>query len=231
MKKLFSLVLLSNVLLTTACTEENKTVSVNGTTASKTKIYPKIKYDSPIIVNKTDMLIYPLRLNGDDEESYKRQASTNHWNLVFHNTTSGQNELLTKEKIIINSFSIGQAEKASNHPLTLSDQFIYYNITDSDYDGDKKLTPKDPGKLYISNLEGKSFTRISPNNYELSSWTIDEKHDLILMNLTRDSNGDKEFNGEDEVEYFVYNLKTKTLKEVFDQKFKDEVKNLAKKVL
>ncbi|MNR08461.1 hypothetical protein D3C85_1246190 [compost metagenome] len=51
------------------------------------------------------------------------------------------------------------------------------------------------------------------------------------MNLTRDSNGDKEFNGEDEVEYFVYNLKTKTLKEVFDQKFKDEVKNLAKKVL
>ncbi|MGM9478448.1 hypothetical protein ACS5PU_18630 [Pedobacter sp. GSP4] len=231
MKKLISLGLLSSALLTLACTEESKTVSVNETSTTKTKVYPKIKYDSPIIVDKTDMLIYPLRLNSDDEESYKREANTAHWNLVFYNTISGQNELLTKEKIIINSFSIGQAEKASNHPATLSDQFIYYNITDSDYDGDKKLTSKDPSKLYISNLEGKSFTRISPNNYELSSWKIDDKHDLILMNLTKDSNGDKEFNDEDEVEYFVYSLKTKTLKGVFDQKFKDEVKNLAKKVL
>lgn len=139
--------------------------------------------------------------------------------------------MLTKEKIIINHFSIGNSENSPNSKNTLSDQFIYYNITDSDYDGDKKLTPKDPEKLYLSNLQGKSFTRISPNNYNLSSWKIDEKHDLILMDLIKDSNGDKEFNEKDEVEYFVYNLKTGVLKAVFDQKIKDEIKNLAKKVL
>ena len=232
MKKVITTTLLGLIILASACTEDSKTISTHETTNTQTKSQPKIQYGSPIIINKTDILLYPLKLNdNDDNESYKREVSTNHWNLIFYNIISGKSELLTKEKIIINHFSIGNSENSPNSKNTLSDQFIYYNITDSDYDGDKKLTPKDPKKLYLSNLQGKSFTRISPNNYDLSSWKIDDKHDLILMDLIKDSNSDKEFNDKDEVEYFVYNLKTGVLKAVFDQKIKDEIKNLAKKVL
>ncbi|WP_316827754.1 hypothetical protein [Pedobacter miscanthi] len=232
MKKTISTALSGIIILATACNEESKTISTNQTSTTVTKYQPKVQYGSPIIVNKTNILLYPLKLNrNDDSDSYKREANTNHWNFIFYNITSGKSELLTKERIIINSFNIGNAEKGSNHQATLSDQFIYYNITDSDYDGDQKLTSKDPHKLYLSNLEGKSFTRISPNNYNLGSWEIDDQHDLILMDLIKDVNGDKEFNEKDEVEYFIYNLKTGIIKAVFDQKFKDEVKNLAKKVL
>jgi hypothetical protein len=231
MKKVISIALL-NILIASGCTEESKTISTDETNNTPTKGQPKVQYDSPIIVNKTDVLLYPLKLNeNDDHDSYKREVNVNHWNLIFYKIISGKSELLTKEKIIINSFNIGHSENAPNHQATLSDQFIYYNITDSDYDGDKKLTVKDPSKLYLSNLEGKSFTRISPNNYNLASWKIDDKHDLILMDLIKDSNGDKEFNNKDEVEYFTYNLKTGILKAVFDEKFKDEIKNLAKEVL
>ncbi|TCD26253.1 hypothetical protein EZ456_14675 [Pedobacter psychrodurus] len=232
MKKVISTALLSFIILASACTEESKTISTDETSNTPTKGQPKVQYDSPIIVNKTDIILYPLRLNADDNhDSYKREANVNHWNLIFYDIISGKSELLTKEKININSFNIGHSENVPNNQTTLSDQFIYYNITDSDYDGDKKLTAKDPNKLYLSKLDGKSFTRISPNNYNLNSWKIDDKHDLILMDLIKDSNGDKEFNDKDEVEYFIYNLKTRTFKAVFDQKFKDEIKNLAKKVL
>ncbi|WP_431292160.1 hypothetical protein [Pedobacter sp. P26] len=232
MKKVITTTLLGLIILASACTEDSKTISTDVTTNTQIKSQPKVQYGSPIIIHKTDILLYPLKLNdNDDNESYKREVSTNHWNLIFYNIISGKSELLTNAKMIINSFSIGHSENPNNRQTTLSDQFIYYDITDSDNDGDKKLTPKDPKKLYLSNLQGKSFTRISPNNYDLSSWKIDDKHDLILMDLIKDSNGDKEFNDKDEVEYFVYNLKTGVLKAVFDQKIKDEIKNLAKKVL
>jgi hypothetical protein len=231
MKKVISTVILGVITLVSACTNESKSLSTDETNNTQTKKQPKVQYDSPILISKTDIVLYPLKLNDDDYDSYKREASANYWNLIFYNIISGKSELLTKEKMIINSFNIGHSENAHNRQATLSNQFIYYNITDSDYNGDKKLTSKDPNKLYLSNLEGKSFTRISPNNYNLSSWKIDDKHDLILMDLIKDSNGDKEFNDKDEVEYLVYNLKTRSLKAVFDQKFKDEVKNLAKNVL
>jgi hypothetical protein len=231
MKKVISTVLLGIIILASSCTNESKSLSTDETNNTQTNKQLKVQYDSPILISKTDIVLYPLKLNDDDYDSYKREASANHWNLIFYNIISGKSELLTKEKMIINSFNIGHSENAPNRQATLSNQFIYYNITDSDYDGDKKLTSKDPNKLYLSNLEGKSFIRISPNNYNLSSWKIDDKHDLILMDLIKDSNGDKEFNDKDEVEYLVYNLKTRSLKAVFDQKFKDEVKNLAKNVL
>jgi len=231
MKKAISIVLIGIIILASACTEESKTLSTDEIISTQTKKQPKVEYDSPVLVNKTDIVLYPLKLNDGDFDSYKRGANVNYWNLIFHNIVSGKSELLTNEKMIINSFNIGHSENAPNQKAMLSDQFIYYNITDSDDDGDKKLTAKDPNKLYLSNLEGKSFTRISLNNYHLSRWKIDDKHDSILMDLIKDSNGDKEFNDKDEIEYFVYNLKTGVLKAVFDQKFKDEIKNLAKKVL
>lgn len=231
MKRTTSITLLSFTILVSSCTEESKTISMDETSNIQTKSQPKIQYDSPIIIAKTDILLYPLRLNDGDYQSYKRDVNPNHWNMIFHNIISGKSELLTKEKIIINTFSIGNLENRPNSQATLSDQFIYYDITDSDHDGDKKLTSNDLKKLYISNLEGKSFTRISPNNYNLRTWKIDDKHDSILMDLVKDSNGDKKFDDNDEVEYFIYNLKTGVLKAVFDKKFKDEIKILAKKVL
>lgn len=228
MKKAISITVLSFTLLTSSCTEEAKSISTDEKSNIQTKSQPKIQYDSPIIIGKTDIVIYPLRLNGGDYESYKRDVNSNYWNLIFHNVISGKSELLTKEKVIINSFDIGHAKNNQN---TLSDQFIYYTITDLDYDGNKKLTDKDPNKLYLSTLDGKSFIRISPNNYDLYSWKIDDKHDLILMDLIKDTNKDKEFNEKDEIEYFTYNLKTGVLKSVFDQNFKEEIENLAKRVL
>lgn len=231
MKNKISISLLGIVAFLSACTEENKTISTNKTNNVETKSQPKVIYDSPVIVNLTDMLLYPLKLSEDDNESYKRDPSISYWNIIFYNINSAKSELLTKEKIIINTFQIGNSENDRNNQPYLSDQFIYYNITDTDYDGDKKLTAKDPGKLYLSTLEGKSFMSVSPNNYDLKNWKIDDKHNLILMDLIKDSNGDKEFNEKDEVEYFIYNLKTGHLKAVFDQNLKDEIKILAKKVL
>ncbi|WP_293306992.1 hypothetical protein [Pedobacter sp. UBA5917] len=231
MKKTISIALLGSFILIAACTEESKTISTGEINSVEPKNQQEVQYGSPVIIKGTDFALYPLKLNeSDDSDSYKREAVNNYWNMIFYNTLSGKSELLTKERLVINSFNIGNSENRSNNKNNLSDQFIYYSVTDSDNDGDKKLTTKDPHKFYISKLDGTAFTRITPYNYHLSNWKIDDQHNLIFIDLIKDSNGDKKFNEADEVEYFVYNLKTEAFKVVFDQGLKDEVKNLAKKI-
>ncbi|MFW0718824.1 hypothetical protein [Pedobacter sp. N23S346] len=234
MKKNVSIPLLGLflIIVASACTEDQKTISTTkestGTTSTS---QPEVQYGPAIIVKNTDVLIYPLSLNGEEEDSYEREVKSNHWNFIFYNVISGTRDFLTREKVIINSFQIGDSEKGTGNQPTLSDQFIYYDINDADTDGDKKLTRKDASKLYLSTLTGKSFIRITPKNYKLKSWTLDNKHDLILLDLIKDLNGDKKSDHQREADYFTYNLKTGVLKAVFDQKLKDEIKNLAKKVL
>ena len=232
MKKTISGIALAITLLTLACSNGDKTISTVESTKNEDTVDIKMPHSSSIIISNTDIIIYPLSLNKGNYKDYSRSTEANYWNIIFNNVVTGKSDLLTRKKILINDFKIGNYENRPLNVNTLSDQFIYYEITDSDSNGDKKLTSKDLKKLFISNLEGKSFTQISPENYSVHSWKIDSDHNLLLMDLIKDTNGDKEFNDKDDIEYFVYNLKTgASAMPVFTDAFKKEVKALAKKIL
>lgn len=231
MKKPIFAITTSLLLSILSCTEKSKTISTDETVTTKTETITKIEYASPIIIDNSDIILYPLNLNHDNDNSYNsRSSGANYWNMIFYNAKSGKSELLTKEKLVINSFNIGNMENGEHVSAVFTDSLIYYEITNSDFDGDKSLTPKDPKNLFISKLDGKSFTQVSPQEYNLINWKIDVKHDLILMDLQNDLNGDKAFNEKDEIVHFIYNLKTgAAAKPVFSDVFKKEIKELAKK--
>jgi len=232
MKKTIAGIALAITLLTIACSNEDKTISTVESLKIDDAVDIKMPHSSSIIISNTNTIIYPLSLNNSNYKDYSRSTESNYWNIIFNNVVTGKSELLTRKKLLINNFKIGNYENRPINAPTFSDQFIYYEITDSDFNGDKKLTSKDLNKLFISNLEGKAFIQISPKNYSVHSWKIDSNHNLILLDLIKDSNGDKELNDKDEIEYFVYNLKTgASAKPVFDDAFKNEVKVLAKKIL
>ncbi|WP_231460098.1 MULTISPECIES: hypothetical protein [unclassified Pedobacter] len=223
---------LAITLLTLACSNKERNISTDEPLKNDDTVEIEMPHSPSIIISNTDIIIYPLRLNKGNYTDYSRNTGANYWNIIFNNVITGKSDLLTHKKILINHFKIGNNENQSLNRSLLSNQFIYYEITDSDSDGDKKLTSKDLNKLFISNLEGKAFTQISPKNYSVHSWKIDSDHNLILLDLIKDTNGDKEFNDKDEIEYFVYNLKTGvSAKPVFEDAFKTEVKALAKKIL
>lgn len=232
MKKIISIITISIIVIVTGCLKKSNTISSIEEPEAETQYKPKIKFGSSIIVGGTDVIIFPLNLNEDKYERYNRGGSgLSYWNIVFHNITTGKNELLTRNKLIISSIQVGNQKTAHSQPLSLSDRLIYYEVTNSDFDGDKRLTLKDPRKLFISGLDGQSFTQISPENYSIYSWKIDDTHDLILMTALRDTDNNKEFDGKDEMEYFTYNLKTVNMEPVFDEAFKQKLNELAKKVL
>jgi len=231
MKKIISIITIGFLLSATACTKRRSTIASSENPVTEIQSKAKIEFSTSIVISSTDVIMFPLNLNGEKYESYERGGGLSYWNIVFHNVTTGKNELLTRNKLIISNIQIGNQKKVYNQPLLLSDQFIYYEVTNADFDGDKQLTLKDPRKLFISGLDGQSFIQISPEKHSISSWKIDEKHNLILMNALRDTNNNEEFDGKDEVEYFTYNLKTATIDPVFDEAFKQKLSELAKKVL
>lgn len=232
MKKKILGIALAIILLTIACSNQDRTVPAVESPKNEDKGETIMPHSSSIIISSTDIIIYPLSLNKENYKDYGRNTEANYWNIIFNNVVTGKSDLLTRKKILINDFKIRNYENRPLNVNTLSDKFIYYEITDSDSDGDKKLTSKDLNKLFISNLEGKSFTQISLENYSVHSWKIDSDHNLVLMDLIKDTNGDKEFNDKDDIEYFIYNLKTgASAKPVFEDAFKTEVKTLAKKIL
>ncbi|RZL21144.1 MAG: hypothetical protein EOO96_24460 [Pedobacter sp.] len=235
MKNITLIAVITINLLMLSCSNQERTISTevdNPSGTSEEPKAPKVKYSSSIIIENKDLIIYPLQLNDGQSDSYKRDGGINYWNLAFYNVISGKSELLTREKLIINSFNVSNPDKNPNQSALLTNNFIYYEVTNADFDGDKKLTSADPRTLFLSSLEGKTFVQISPENYSIQNWKLDEKHDLILMDLIKDTNGDKIFDDKDELDYFVYNLKSRApAKPVFDKAFKNEVKELAKKVL
>jgi len=231
MKNIISIITIGLLLSATACTKRRSTIASSENPVTEIHSKAKIEFSTSIVISSTDVIMFPLNLNGEKYDSYERGGGLSYWNIVFHNITTGKNELLTRNKLIISNIQIGNQKKVYNQPLLLSDRFIYYEVTNSDFDGDKQLTLKDPRKLFISGLDGRSFIQISPEKHSISSWKIDEKHDLILMNALRDTDNNEEFDGKDEVEYFTYNLKTATIDPVFDEAFKQKLSELAKKVL
>lgn len=225
------------ISIISACSNRENTISTVEKTESDPKISElvtesKISFSQSIIMDGTDTIIYPLNLNIGNDGSYDRSVGNTYWNLAFYNVISRKSELLTNKKLVINTFNVCNREHTANYPASVANQFIFYEITNDDFDGDKKLTSKDPKKLFISNLGGKFFIQISPENYAINNWKIDEAHNLVLMDVLKDTNGDKIFNEKDLMDHFVYDLKKQVpAQPVFDDAFKKQLKNLAKKVL
>lgn len=216
-----------------SCNNENKTISTAEKTKTQNKTVVKIEYGESIIVAKEDLVIYPLILNSGEYNSYEsRSVNSNYWNIIFHNLKTNQSTLLTEQKMVIGNFRIGNSEIIEKDGSNVSQNFIYYEIINSDFNDDRKLTAEDQKKLFISTLEGKDLKQISPENYQLVNWKIDSLHGLILMQLTQDSDQNKKLDKNDSSVNFSYNLKTGAMATpIFDKNFEKKVTELAKQVL
>ena len=79
-------------------------------------------------------------------------------NLYFENTETGEQRLLTDKALNITSMTYQRAlaKKSGRH-------YLIYQVYDMDYNGDGKLNHNDIPALYVSTLDGKDFTKITPD--------------------------------------------------------------------
>ena len=88
--------------------------------------------------------------------------------------------------------------------LKTQKQFLVYTLVDVDTNRDGRYDSNDIKTLYLSRIDGTSFTKLTPDFHELLEWKIID-HKLYFRTI-EDINKNGEFDSKDAVHYSYVNL-------------------------
>jgi hypothetical protein len=91
-------------------------------------------------------------------------------------------------------------------------QLMVYSLADMDTNKDNKLDNSDIKSIYLSDISGKDFTKISADFQELIDWKVLENKNLLYFRTIEDTNKNGEFDKSDVVHYYYLNLLDKDRK-------------------
>lgn len=182
--------------------------------------------DLPIHIDSTDYLIHPIgeykiygsRSNYFSSSSYgsgsfsvsgynRYEISGNLYNLKFEELNSEMTRMLTDKNIRIKSVSFLNEifEKTG-------EQILVYRVLDKDTNRDKKLNGFDISTLYISNINGTNFTKLTSDFHELIDWKVIPIKNRLYFRSAEDSNKNGAFDKEDKIYYQFIDLSDKQWK-------------------
>lgn len=85
-------------------------------------------------------------------------------------------------------------------------EVLVYSISDIDTNKDGKLDSNDIRSLYISDISGEKFTKITPDYQELIDWNLMEVQNRLYVRTIQDSNKNGDFDKDDAVFYYFIDL-------------------------
>jgi len=179
--------------------------------------------DLPIHIDSTKYLIHPIgeyeiygsRSSYFSSSSYgsgsfsvsgfsRYEISGNLYNLRFEDIESEKTSLLTDKNIRIKSVQfLHEIFEKTN------EQFLVYRVLDKDSNRDKKLNDFDISTLYISNIDGTKFTKLTAEFHELIDWNAVPIKNRLYFRSIEDSNRNGDFDKEDKISYQFIDLSDK----------------------
>ncbi|WP_306353886.1 hypothetical protein [Flavobacterium sp. '19STA2R22 D10 B1'] len=239
MKKINILCIAISVLSLTSCKKDQEKPKVIYEDSTKTiTAVNNVKIDSsqikiadlPINMEGTKYLIYPI---GDvrlyEGRSKKVFGSSSDYNAPVSFSISNYNRFeltgflhdlkfqhvdSTKIRSLSNELPI--LIQTATFLNTISDkskrQILVYSIVDKDTNRDGKLNANDVKSLYISDISGLKFTKLSPEYHELIDWNVIEATNRLYFRTIEDTNKNGEFDKNDLVHYHYVDLGDKQWK-------------------
>jgi len=234
MKNFSKYIILSLVVVFASCKQEKETPKVTYGTTAKEKPEPKanptqIKVaDLPINFPGTNILIHPVGdLNigdrdnasayessrGESQQSFTVSNNNDYeitgylQNIKFQEIGKDSITALTDKPILIETATYLKtiADKTKKH-------FIVYTLSDSDTNNDGKIDNSDIKSLYMSNLNGTNFVKLSQDLQELIDWNIIEAQNRMYFRTIEDINKNGAFDKDDKVHYQYLDLLSKEMK-------------------
>lgn len=154
----------------------------------------KVKYGSSSVID----LSFTVSNLGDDEITGYLQ------NLKFQKIDSDSIQSLTDKPALILTVTYLKAiaEKTNK-------QILVYTMYDVDTNKDGKLDTSDIKSLYLSDISGANFTKISADFQELIDWNLIESKNRLYFRTVEDTNKNGQFDKNDVVQYGYINLLAK----------------------
>ncbi len=225
---LFVLVLLSG------CRKENEKPKVIYD--AKSKVIAKIIVDTtqmeiadlPVQMIGTNYLIHPvadLNIYGKNvKTSYESTSSVNDMSFKISNYSDNE---ITGYLRNLNFQKVGSdsIKPLSDKPVliqtatylrSVSDkvkqQIMVYTLVDMDTNKDGKLDINDIKSIYLSEISGERFTKISIDFQELIDWNLIESRNSLYFRTIEDTNKNGKFDKNDSIHYHFVDLSNKEWK-------------------
>jgi len=234
MKNFSNYIFFSLVVLLVACKQEKETPKVTYGTTAKEKPEPKVDRsqikvaDLPIHFDGTTILIHPIGdLNiggrdnavayessrGESQQSFTVSNNNDYeitgylQNIKFQEIGKDTIMALTDKPILIETATYLKtiADKTKKH-------FMVYSLADSDTNKDGKVDSSDIKSLYMSDINGANFVKLSQELQELIDWKIIEAQNRLYFRTIEDINKNGAFDKDDKVHYQYLDLLSKDLK-------------------
>lgn len=93
-------------------------------------------------------------------------------------------------------------------------QILVYVLEDMDTNKDVKLDDNDIKSLYLSDISGDRFTKISLDYQELIDWKVLESTNRLYYRTIEDTNKNGEFDKNDQLHYYFIDLSGKERKSI-----------------
>ena len=233
MKKLHIAIIGIAVLLLTSCKEEveKPKVSYDGNNRAKglartdsTQIQIA---DLPLQMDGTDYLIHPVADLSIREKGIKsRYGSSSVNDLSFTISNYGEYEITGfLQNIKFQKIDSDSIRKLTDKPVLIqtatylksvadktNNQIMVYTMVDMDTNKDGKLDTSDIKALYLSEISGKKFTKISSDFQELIDWKLIGSKNRLYYRTVEDTNKNGEFDKQDVVNYYYIDLSNKEWK-------------------
>jgi hypothetical protein len=128
-------------------------------------------------------------------------------NLKFQKVDSDSIRKLTDKPVLIQTATYlkSVADKTNN-------QIMVYTMVDMDTNKDGKLDTSDIKALYLSEISGEKFTKISSDFQELIDWKLIGSKNRLYYRTVEDTNKNGEFDKKDVVNYYYIDLSKKEWK-------------------
>lgn len=227
MKKLHIALLGITVLLLASCKEDSEKPKVTYDGSNKEKALVKTDAasiaiaDLPIQMQGTDYLIHPVGDLSIREKGIKtRYGSSSVNDLSFTISNYGENEITGfLQNLKFQRIDSDSIKALTDKPILIQtatylksvsdrtkNQIMVYTMVDMDTNKDGKLDTGDIKALYISQISGGKFTKISPNLQELIDWNLIESKNCLYFRTVEDTNKNGQFDKMDVVHYNYIDL-------------------------
>ena len=235
MKNMYFFIIGISFLTIVSCKNDTEKPKVTYENTSKTsKAAAKVDTtqieiaDLPIHMQGTNYMIHPVGdLNiygGSSKVRYDSASNVN--DISFQISNYGENEItgylrnfkfqeigsdslrtLTDKPVLIQTATYlrSVSEKTKQ-------QLLVYTLADMDTNKDGRLDANDIKTLYISEISGERFTKISTDFQELIDWSLVESRNRLYYRSIEDTNKNGEFDKNDVVHYHFVELSDKDWK-------------------
>ncbi|GET43539.1 hypothetical protein [Microseira wollei] len=163
-------------------------------------------------------------LSNDYSSEYRSKSSP--VNMIFHSLKTGQSHLLLNKKAALAQWEFLELKKEKDKPAI---KVLLLRLIESDTNGDKKFDLNDASVGYLADISGKNLRRITPVNAQLLGWKYDKNRDIIFLRVVKDSDNNKKFTSQDEVNFIKVSPNNPGQgKEIINDKIQQEIKSLIK---